>query len=127
MAWPLFMMPATEKPIQGNKMLNDEMKLPEGIEAQTYGRNNNVARDWLAQQMADWERTNKVTIIPIGQSKDSPVKELNFQESESNAAKRAKGTLASQQSGQGMVDFRGQRTQKQRKQMWKEEGLGTTN
>ena len=48
--------------------LTEEIKRPEGIEAQTYGRNNNTERDWLAQQMAEFERTNKVTVVPIGVS-----------------------------------------------------------
>jgi len=53
-------------------MLADERKPPEDIAAQTYGRSNEIERNWLAQQMKDWERTNKVTIVPAGVSKDTP-------------------------------------------------------
>lgn len=47
-------------------MLIDERKPKEDIAAQTYGRANDGARKWLAEQMKEWERTNKVNIVPMG-------------------------------------------------------------
>ena len=97
----------------------DWTKPSEGIEAQTYGRNKQSERDEIARQMAEFESTRKVETIPIGASKEN-----NFQESETNSEKRTKGTLsamkAPKEAGKGMADFRGQRTQKQRKQKWKD-------
>lgn len=100
-------------------MLLDEIKKPEGIEAQTYGRNKQSERDEIARQMAEFESRCKVDTIPIGASKDN-----NFQESETNSEKRTKGTLSAMKSpkavGEGLADFRGLKTQKQRKQNWKD-------
>lgn len=47
-------------------MLLDERKMPESIEAATYGRYNDSARDEIARQMAEFEKRNKVTTCPIG-------------------------------------------------------------
>lgn len=51
-------------------MLLDEIKRPEGIEAATYGRHNNAIHDEIAKQMAEWEKSHKVTVIPIGHSSE---------------------------------------------------------
>lgn len=102
----------------------DWTKPSEGIEAQTYGRNKQSERDEIARQMAEYESTRKVETIPIGASKDN-----NFQESETNSEKRTKGTLSSMKApkagGEGLADFRGLKTQKQRKQEWKETGIAS--
>jgi len=98
----------------------DWTKPVEGVEAQTYGRIGKKLERWrLALKMRRFEKKHKVETIPIGASKDN-----NFQESETNSEKRAKGTLSAMKApkavGEGLADFRGQRTQKQRKQQCKD-------
>ena len=98
----------------------DWTKPSEGIEAQTYGRIGKKLERWrLALKMRRFEKNHKVETIPIGASKDN-----NFQESETNSEKRAKGSKsamkAPKEAGAGLADFRGQKTQKQRKQEWKD-------
>ncbi len=98
-------------------MLRDEIKPTADIALETHAMRvtKQKTRDEIALHMAEYEARCKVETAPIGVSKDN-----NFQESESNSQKRAKGTKAAQQTGQGMADFRGQLTQKQRKQQWKD-------
>jgi len=53
-------------------MLADERKPPEDIAAITYSRINHVLRDEIADQMAEFEKRNKVKTIPAGVCKDTP-------------------------------------------------------
>ena len=105
-------------------MLRDEIKPNADIVLETHAMRvtKQQTRDEIARLMAEFESRCKVETAPIGASKD-----YNFQESQTNSEKRAKGTKsamnAPQGSGQGLADFRGQLTQKQRKQRWKESDL----